>query len=299
MKSSPPYTPRLRVYTIAILSAVLFAAVLETNLGRSGPLLVKDDASGTYELFLPGIFGGLAHLHIPAGTFTMGCDIPHNGAFACEVDELPLHTVFLSDYLIDKTEVTNGEYGECVADGACTPPAEISSATRPSYFDNPAYDDYPVVWVDWYQAEAFCAWAGGRLPTEAEWEKAARGAVDTRAFPWGDQAPMCNLLNGRVMGQSCVGDTTPVGTYSPIGDSPFGMQDAAGNVYEWVADWYSASYYQTSPEIDPQGPETGDNKIRRSGAFGSFEVFQRVASRILTPPDTVKSYIGFRCAYDP
>jgi formylglycine-generating enzyme required for sulfatase activity len=231
---------------------------------------------------------------IPAGSFQMGCD-SRNPAETCYSDEQPLHTVNLSAYYIDKYEVTNARYKACVDAGGCTAPESVNSSIRSPYYGTSIYADYPVLHVTWNQASTFCAWTGKRLPTEAEWEKAARGSIDTRKYPWGDSAPNCTKSNHKAL---CVGDTSRVGSYSS-GASPYGVMDMSGNVREWVNDWYDENYYSVSPTTNPQGPATGTFRVQRDGSGNDNGKALRSAHRGDSFPIYFGELGGFRCARLP
>lgn len=230
---------------------------------------------------------GMVMVYVQAGEFQMGSNDQEN--------EQPVHMVYLNAYWIDQTEVTNGMYAKCVAAGVCTEPREIKSFTRSSYYGNAAYDNHPVIYVNWHQAVDYCNWTGGRLPTEAEWEKAARG-TDGRKYPWGNESPDAGRLNY----DDKKGDTTDVGSY-PAGASPYSALDMAGNVWEMTADWYDADYYSRSLYQNPQGPSYGDLLVLRGGSWSQPEKFgfSRSTNRSMTSPDYVDSDQGFRCVSAP
>ena len=228
---------------------------------------------------------------IPAGEFLMGS--PESETLAHD-DEKPQHRVNLDAYYIDIYEVTNSLYANCVKSEACSSPRDVSSKTRVSYYDNPDFGNYPVIWVDWNQARSLCQWRGARLPTEAEWEKAARG-IDGKSYAWGDKTPDCNFANFR----GCVNDTSQVGSYS-LGVSPYSVFDMAGNVWEWVQDWYQIPYYASlSAWSNPLGPNSGDGRVLRGGSWASTEGFMRSAHRNSFDASETNDGIGFRCARTP
>ncbi len=193
---------------------------------------------------------------IPEGEFLMGCDRTNDH---CLQDEEPLHPVYLDAYEIDKFEITNREYRQCVDAQVCRPPLAFSSPHRPNYFYDSAFDYYPVMYVSWQDGQTYCGWRDMRLPTEAEWEKAARGPFDTRVWPWGNQSADCVRANNRI---HCGRATTKVGSF-PAGASPYGVMDMSGNVFEWVQDFYDAAYYRSSPYKNPPGPAVPHPDLNR------------------------------------
>lgn len=249
----------------------------------------------TFSFFscLPRVMAEPEMLFIPAGTFTMGSD---DDSFP---NEAPAHNIYLDAYYIGKTEVTNAEYYQFwLADGG-----DESEHTPVSYGETfgewPAIaktkPNYPVIGVSWNDAVAYAAWVDKRLPTEAEWEKAARG-TDARRWPWGaqfSQPVKANVWHAK----DGFKHLAPVGHY-PTGASPYGALDMAGNVWEWTADWYSDTYYHRSEGRNPKGPEAGSRRVVRGGSWLNPARLSRCATRIGQYPKSGTSFIGFRLAAD-
>jgi len=226
---------------------------------------------------------------VQAGEFVMGTE---------RAGEEPPHRVYLETYYIDRYEVTNAHYLEFV---------QATRHRAPQHYIDPRYDlwegtsvssgalDKPVVNVDWYDADAYCRWAGKRLPTEAEWEKAARG-TDGRIYPWGNDPPSSERLN---FARRWEGPKTllPAGSFEASG-SPYGAQGMAGNVSEWVSDWYEAGYYRIAPQRNPLGPAGGTAKVLRGGSWTNYADTVRATSRNADDPEMRNSDVGFRCARD-
>jgi len=240
---------------------------------------------------------GMVMVYVPEGSFMMGST--SEDVFAISI-EFPQHEVYLDAYWIDQTEVTNAMFAAFLnemgnqeeggaswleADGEYVRIERVGEVWQAMGH----YADHPVVEVTWYGARAYCEWVGRRLPTEAEWEKAARGE-DGRIYPWGNDIPNCRLTNYR----GCVGNTTEAGML-PEGASPYGALDMAGNVWEWAADWWDGDHYDDSPLENPRGPSDGKNRVWRGGSWISNLEYLRTANRSGNNPDVADPHLGFRC----
>lgn len=232
-----------------------------------------------------------ALVEVPAGTFWMGCAPTDTN---CDTDETPYHEVYLDAYLIEMYEVTAGRYEECVTAGGCT---YTPSGSAGCTLETPGQEDYPANCITWNRANAFCAWTGRQLPTEAQWEKAARG-TNGAIRPWGDDPADCDhaVFSDPVLGTGCgTGGVWPVGS-KPLGVSPYGAYDMAGNVMEHIADRYDAAYFTYSPYSNPTGPVTGARMRKDWGYLIAGPDSVRASNRGQT--GTGDPYTGFRCAVD-
>lgn len=227
---------------------------------------------------------GMRTAYVPAGEFSMGSADRDRG-------ERPVHQVVLDGFWLDQTEVTNAQYELCVSTGQCR---------QAAYADRSWYngEDQPVVGVTWYDAATYCAWVGGGLPTEAQWEYAARGSAGN-TYPWGEDPPDCDKANFWVKDTSCAGGTTAVVGSYPDGQSWCGAMDMAGNVWEWVADWYGQ--YPPGDQKNPAGPPHGDEgrKLIRGGSWLDDDILLYSSLRMRFMPTDFSDTVGFRCAVTP
>ncbi len=236
---------------------------------------------------------------VPSGPFWMGSSMGQ--------DECPVHSVELDGFFIDAFEVTNLRWDDCVRSGSCPQMPTSCMPYQAGYgLDHP--DVLPVVCITWDNAANFCSWSGGRLPTEAEWEKASRG-TEGATFGWGQESPTCNFANFRLASTHCYQNVAPVG-YFEFTRSAYGLWDTNGNVFEWTADYYDALFYEYSTSVNPTGPienchlshtETSQEcskRVLRGGAYNTTEDVIRSSARSFASEDLIDDNIGFRCAYD-
>ena len=271
-----PILTTLIIFSIVALT--LFACTLDGN-GNNNDGNTGDDDDGP-----DGVSQFL--VLVPEGPFLQGSDPSDPDA---DGDEMVTHPVVLDEFKIFGTEVTNAEYQECVNAGECEPPQDAGEPD--SHYGDPDYAKHPVVYVNWYQASAFCEFADdGRLPTEAEWEKAARGTEEW-PYPWGFEAPDCERTNSIFCED---GLTHPVGTH-PMGDTLLGVKDMAGNVMEWTLDYYHPEYYLNVAYVNPTGPRSGKLISVRGGSFDSGSPDLRTTARMGLLPDEANEFLGFRC----
>lgn len=257
------------------------AAATITSTATSTPAITPTPSLGVGSMWTRP-YDNMIMMYIPAGEFLMGSE-------AGELNERPIHEIYLDAYWMDQTEVTNRMYVLCMDAGACEDPGSGKRASAEAYPDHPAVD------LTWEMANTYCEWADARLPTEAEWEKAARGGLIGKKYPWGDEIPTCEsgAANG-AQRRECGWATTQVGSFSPNG---YGLFDMAGNAWEWVADWYSDTYYSSSPSTNPLGPSSGTYRVLRGGSWEYQYNDVRSSIRfVYYPVDYSRLFEGIRCA---
>jgi eukaryotic-like serine/threonine-protein kinase len=280
--------------TLSVLASPT-ETVVPTDTANPTLIAMLDAASTPNPSFVPQFrtVDEIEQAWIPEGSFVAG-DISGVGYD----DERPIHLVSINGFWIDRTLVTNSQYAKC-PEQICTAPQKLDSHKRPNgYYGVPTYKDYPVINVTWQQASDYCSWREGRLPTEAEFEKAAGWNPTTgltSIYPWGSFAPTDQLANYNGVDR----DTTQVGSY-PRGMSSTGAYDMAGNVWEWVSDWYNGTYYTDNQDWNnPSGPGSGAEKVVRGGSWYSSEtLWLRVSNRGKSIPDKVANEFGFRCVFE-
>lgn len=237
----------------------------------------------------PKTVDGAAMVKVPAGHFFMGNE--YGGKWG---DESPQREVYLDEFWIDKYEVTRELYAQCVEAGGCTKPKKEGG---PHSWGVSGREEHPINGVDWFQAKAYCTWAGKSLPTEAQWEKAARG-TDARKYPWGNMNASCKyavMAETYLTGGCEKSSIWRVGS-KPLGVSPYGAHDMAGNVSEWTSDWFSREYYKIAPKKNPQGPSNGSARVVRGGSLETEPHGVRAANRSKQKPIRATFAFGFRCA---
>jgi len=250
-----------------ILLSIMESCVTAQTMTNNMPLTVEIVPSATPQPEEIIDAQGVTMRLVPAGEFTMGSELADN--------EQPVHTLYLAAYYIDKYEVTNQAYQQCVDAGVCRAPSDTSSSTRKEYYGNPEFSNYPLIYANWVMANTYCQWRDARLPTEAEWEKAARG-TDERIYPWGNEFG-CSFANMVIQGEQCVGDTTAVGSYE-TGISPYGLYDMAGNAIEWTSSIMKSYPYDKND--GREDPSVLRNHIIRGGSwYYENETYSRVSIR--------------------
>ena len=262
-----------------------------------------------YLLILNGCFSLIAQTKdemvlIPEGVFTMGYNIKNKNEWG-DTDEEPVHKVFLKPYYIDRHEVSASQFSKFLNHHQKKAHLYFQTGLGVTiekvgnlFFPRPGLSNYPANRVSWYGADAYCRWINKRLPTEAEWGKASRG-TDGRVFPWGNELPTNNRVTFRRKFNRLGFKALEKIDSMPDGRSPYGIHHMAGNVWEWVNDWYEDIYYEESPYANPKGPDSGTSKVLRGRNWYYKAYYMRTTYRFNDKPDVFKNWQGFRCAKDP
>lgn len=227
-------------------------------------------------------------VYVSSGYSMMGTEY---GDLTAADNTKPYHLIYVDPFYIDTHEVTNADYAVCVAAGVCREPEVLSSKTRENYYSSSTFSSFPVVNVSWEDAVKYCEFVDKRLPTEAEWERAARGISDNRRYPWGNGSPRAYNMNISLI----PGDTERYDIYTN-GLSPYGAADMAANVSEWVADWYEEDWYEQKEMNNPKGPAISEAKVVRGGSFETALSDIHIAQRTGMSPVSYSNTVGFRCA---